>query len=237
MISVCIPTYNGSKFIHEQLESIINQLEYNDEIIISDDSSTDDTINIIESFKDKRITILKNNKFRSPIFNLENALRQAKGDYIFLSDQDDIWHENKIAIMSSHLLNYNTVISDCILIDEENKEILPSFFKINDSKSGLFHNIIKNSYLGCCMAFDRRILEASLPFPEKIAMHDIWIGLISELVGKPLFIKERLISYRRHSDNFSPTSQKSKFNIWYKLKYRLVFAYYAIVRYIKLITQ
>jgi len=89
MISVCIATYNGEKYIKEQLDSIINQLDKNDEIIISDDGSSDNTIKIIESYKDGRIVLYKNS-FKNVVLNFEFAIDKSKGDYIFLSDQDDI---------------------------------------------------------------------------------------------------------------------------------------------------
>jgi glycosyltransferase involved in cell wall biosynthesis len=235
MISVCIASCNGEKFIRQQIDSIICQLGKDDEIIISDDSSTDKTVQIIKNYNDPRIILIENCKFHSPVFNLENAMKQAKGDYIFLSDQDDLWGKNKIEITLEYLKHYNVVVSDCNLIDEDGNETLSSFFKLNGSKSGLVRNFIKNSYLGCCMAFDRKILKSVLPFPPNIAMHDIWIGLISELIGKPVFITEKLVSYRRHSLNFSPTSETSKFSIWYKISYRLQFFYYAAGRYFKII--
>ena len=84
MISVCIATYNGEKYIKEQMISILKQLSEKDEIIISDDSSTDRTIEIIENIKDSRIKILKNRKFSQPSLNFENALKSSKGDIIFL---------------------------------------------------------------------------------------------------------------------------------------------------------
>ena len=234
MISVCIASCNGEKFICQQIDSILNQLEKKDEIIISDDSSTDSTVEIIKSYSDPRIKLLENCKFKSPVFNLENALKLAKGDYIFLADQDDLWKKNKIEITLGYLKEYNVVISDCNLINEDGVETHPSFFELNGSKSGLVHNFIQNSYLGCCMAFDRKILSAILPFPRNIAMHDIWIGIMSELIGKPLFLSEKLVSYRRHSLNFSPTTQKSNFSIWYKIGYRLQFMFYAAMRYFKI---
>lgn len=235
-ISVCIPTYNGAKFIRVQLESILCQLSSNDEVIISDDSSTDNTVEIIESLEDVRIKILKNNIFKSPIFNLENALNHASGDFIFLSDQDDIWHVDKVVVMLDYLQQYSTVVSNCNIIDEQNEEISPSFFAINNSRKGLLHNIRKNSYLGCCMAFNRTILNASLPFPKQIAMHDIWIGIISEIIGRPVFIEQNLISYRKHSSNFSPAaSNSSDFKLVYKIKYRIFFIYFALCRGFKLL--
>jgi len=221
MISVCIPTYNGEKYIEKQLESIMSQLSYNDEIIISDDSSTDNTIQIIEKINDPRIRILKNNTFKSPIFNLENAINNSKGDFIFLSDQDDIWKPNKVKTILKFLdKGFSLVVSDCEIVDQEDKLLSNSFFKLNNSGPGFFKNLYKNSYLGCCMAFNKQCFKYILPFPKNIAMHDIWIGLISELKGKVIFIDDQLISYRRHFGNFSPSAGKSNFNFLYKVKYR-----------------
>ena len=233
MISVCIPTYNGEKYLRKQLDSILEQLGPKDEVIISDDSSTDNTIDIIESYGDERIKLLKNNTFNSPVFNLENALRYAKGEYIFLSDQDDIWSANKVEICLKKIKGYDLLVSDCSLIDEDDRQIADSFFDINNSNKGFIKNLIKNSYLGCCMAFNRRILAYVLPFPKGIAMHDIWIGLNTEIIGKPRFISEKLNMYRRHGENLSPTSGKSKFSIYFKILYRIKFLYYIMGRIIK----
>ena len=95
-VSVCIPTYNGAKYIKEQLDSILSQLGESDEVIISDDSSSDATLDIIKALNDSRIVILEGGKFRSPIFNVENAMKHSSGSFIFLSDQDDVWLPNKI---------------------------------------------------------------------------------------------------------------------------------------------
>ena len=97
MISVCIATYNGAEYLREQVESILSQLEEEDEIVVSDDSSTDTTIEILQSFGDRRIKIFKN-PAKGFVRNFENALRQAQGDFIFLSDQDDVWLPNKVAV-------------------------------------------------------------------------------------------------------------------------------------------
>jgi len=232
MISVCIATYNGEKYLRKQLDSILLQLTERDEIIISDDSSTDNTISIIESYSDERIRLLKNNEFKSPIFNLENALLHAKGDYIFLSDQDDIWMVDKEKICSEKIIGYDLLVSDCVLIDEIDTVIGDSFYKINNSKSGFINNLVKNSYLGCCMVFNRRILDYVLPFPKGIAMHDIWIGLNTEIVGKSRFIHDKLIMYRRHGENASSASGKSSFTMYFKLLYRIKFVFYIAGRII-----
>ena len=96
MISVCIATYNGERFIREQIDSILRQLSSDDEIIVSDDGSTDDTISIINSIDDKRIRIIEGPRKHSPTHNFECAMKEAKGYYIFLADQDDVWKPNKV---------------------------------------------------------------------------------------------------------------------------------------------
>lgn len=205
-ISVCIATYNGEKFIAEQLESILSQELPVDEIIISDDSSTDRTVDIVKSYSDVRITLLENNNFRSPIFNFENALKHATGKVVFLSDQDDLWMPNKVRVMRELLLHHDLVISDASLIDPNGCIVEDSFFNLRNSGSGFMKNFYKNSFLGCCMAFNRKILEKSLPFPSNIPMHDMWLGMIAEIFGSTFFCNEKLVCYRRHSSNVSPTS-------------------------------
>lgn len=233
MISVCIATYNGEKYIKEQLDSILTQLDKSDEIIISDDSSTDRTIEIIQSYSDKRIKLYENKKFKSPIFNFENSLTYATGDYIFLSDQDDIWMSNKVETIKEFLVNFDLVLSDANIIDSKGNAMDESFYKINGSKKGLVKNIIKNSYLGCTMAFNRKILEKSLPFPKAIPMHDWWIGLVAEVYGKTCFIDEKLINYRRHGSNASPTGEKSHYSFFKKISFRLALIKALILKYTK----
>lgn len=233
MISVCIATYNGEKYVAEQLESILSQLSEDDEVIVSDDSSSDRTVEIIKSFNDNRIKIFENQKFKSPIFNFENALKYANGEIIVLSDQDDIWKENKIETIKKYMQDYDVVISDAKIIDEHGKILQESFYKLNGSKSGFIKNIVKNSYLGCAMAFNKKILEKSLPFPKDIPLHDWWIGLIGEMYGKTYFIEDKLISYRRHGNNASPTGEKSRYSTMRKISFRISLMKNLILRYIK----
>lgn len=186
-VSVCIPTFNGGKYIRRQMETILSQLEENDEVIISDDSSTDDTLFIIESFQDSRIKVFRDNTFHSPIFNMENALKQASGEYIFMADQDDVWMEGKVKSMLSVLGSYDLVVSDCTVVDENENVIQPSLFRKLNSGKGFMKNMIKNTYIGCCMAFKRDVLSYVLPFPTNIPMHDGWIAMSVEYRRKRYF--------------------------------------------------
>ncbi len=202
-ISVAMATYNGEEFIKKQIDSIIVQLNPDDEIIISDDGSTDHTISIVKSYKDKRIKVIAGPK-KGVKQNFANAIEHCKGKYIFLSDQDDIWMPNKVRTVLNTFEEKKCVcvVHDCIVFDSNKKEILyNSFFEYRNSGSGIIKNIIKNTYIGCCMTIDSNLKKYILPIPNNIEMHDQWIGLISEKNGKSLFIDDKLIQYRRHNSN------------------------------------
>lgn len=220
MISVCIATYNGGKYIREQLESILSQLGEDDEVIISDDSSTDGTVSVVESIGDRRIQIFGGNTFHSPTYNFENALKKAKGDYIFLSDQDDVWKADKVKVMMKALENHDLVASDCTVVDSDLNVIKESYHgKLPSPKVSV--NIIHNSYMGCNMAFRRNVLEKSLPFPKRIAMHDLWLGFVGATFFNAAFIPDRLILFRRHGENASSTGSKSSLSLGFRIRYRL----------------
>src|SRR5690606_1799886 len=159
-VSVCIATYNGGKFIKEQLDSILKQLSNDDEVIISDDSSNDNTVDIIKSLNDKRIKLFENQKFRNHVRNFEFALKKASNPIIFLSDQDDIWASNKIGIMKTELEKYDIIVCDHSVIDENGNILLKSYFGhfTFRSKPGFFRNLFRHSFSGCCMAFKKSIL-------------------------------------------------------------------------------
>jgi glycosyltransferase involved in cell wall biosynthesis len=209
-------TYNGESYIIDQIVSILAQLGPEDEIVISDDNSTDDTVDILRGFNDRRIKLFRNH-FRNPIFNFEYTLRMCKGDLIFLSDQDDLWNPNKLEIVKELLKTYDLVVTDCQIIDENGMVIHESFFDLRHSSKGLVKNFLKNSYLGCCMATNRQIIEKALPFPKRIPMHDIWIGLIGELFGNIHFCNDKLVQYRRHGKNKTFTAEVSQNSLQKKI--------------------
>ena len=219
-------SYNGQMFIDEQICSIINQLSHEDELIISDDGSNDLTLDIINGYiaNDIRIKLI-NGPQTGLVANFDNVLKHAQGEYIFLADQDDVWECNKVSVFLEYLQNNMLVVSDCSVNDESLNVINESFFSLNSSKSGFVKNLFKNSYLGCCMAFRKELLKDILPFPLKIPMHDWWIGLVAESRYSVKFIPERLIKYRRHGGNASPTAEKSTSSFLTKLNYRLSLIY------------
>lgn len=221
MISVCIATYNGEKYIQEQLASILPQLGRDDEVIISDDGSTDNTLNAIMAFRDERIKITKGPRLNSPIWNFENALKQAKGEYIFLADQDDVWKPNKVEVCMKWLQQYDCVISDAEVTDEHLNILYPSLYKLlHIRKNKVYSALWKNGYTGCCMAFTQRVKDGGLPFPKDIPMHDIWIGNVAAFTYSVKFIDDPLISFRRHSATNSCNGKGSKFSKGKQIKFR-----------------
>lgn len=199
MISVCMATYNGAMFVEAQLRSILDQLGAGDEVIVSDDGSTDNTLAIVTGLNDKRIKVLHSTAHHFK-WNFYNALTHAAGDYIFFADQDDIWLQGKVEKCMKVLENYDLVVHDCRIVDENLNVLEPSFFALYHSGTGLLKNVIRSTYYGCCMAFRRTLLDYALPFPKTDEIfHDIWFGMVAETVGRVYFLPEPLVLYRRHT--------------------------------------
>lgn len=246
MISVCIATFNGEEYIFKQLESIIRQLSQDDEIIVSDDYSNDRTVEIIKSLNDDRIKIIYNetkskHKWKKNhhhvTSNFENALSLAKGDYILLSDQDDIWAQNKVSTLLELFKTKDLILSDCQIINNNDEIIVNSFFQLKKSRPGILHNLIRPRYHGCCMAFKKKIVDIALPFPKYLIAHDIWIGLVAECFFSVKFSEEKLVFYRIHNNNVSDNLSKSPNSFYYKIKYRLYIGIHLIFRYLKFSTK
>ncbi|MFV8322648.1 glycosyltransferase family 2 protein [Flavobacterium sp. LB3P21] len=231
MISVCIATYNGEKYIQEQIFSILEQLGKDDEVIISDDCSTDNTIAIIQKISDSRIKLFFNTE-KGYTSNFENALKQVKGDIVFISDQDDIWNPNKVRICLEELKTADLVVSDCQLINSTNEIISDSYFELRGVKKSSWGNLIKFSYLGCCLAFRSDILKKALPFPSnrQFCTHDNWLFLVGSFLFKHKVLDDKLIYYRRHDGNVSSGGLISSTSRWFKIKYRIYLCFFLIKR-------
>lgn len=231
--SVAMATYNGEEYIKEQINSILKNMNENDELIISDDGSSDNTRNIILEYQknDERVKLIDGPQ-KGVKQNFANAIKFAQGKYVFLSDQDDIWKENKInTILDVFKKEKCTVVThDARVINNRNEEIISSFFKYRNSGSGIIKNIWKNTYIGCCMSFDAKIIDKILPIPNNIEMHDQWIGILGEKEGKSVFCEEKLIDYRRHESN---VSQMKHYGIMKMIKNRFILIFYLIKRIYK----
>ena len=229
MNSVCVTTYNGERYIEQQLRSILEQIAADDEVIVSDDGSTDNTLKIVDSIGDKRIRIRHSSAhyFKD---NFIEAMCEAKGDIIFLSDQDDVWLPGKYERCIKELEEVDLVCTNSEMTDGELNIIEPNFFSIYHSGPGVFKNALNNTYYGSCMAFRRSLLKAALPMPSTREIgHDIWLGLVAEMTGKVRFIDTPYLLYRRHEDAKTSTNgllQRSKRPLWLKIWNRVVVLYY-----------
>ena len=212
-ISVVLAAYNGEKYICEQLSSVLSQLGENDEVIVSDDNPAGKTKEAVLSLGDSRI-IYTEGEGKGVVKNFENALRKASGDVIFLCDQDDVWLPGKVdTVIAAVQSGCDLVLHDASVTDENLNITDESYFRTHGSNGSFVKNIIKNSFVGCCMAFTRPVLECALPFPPNVPMHDWWIALAAMKNGyRVKLIDTPLILWRRHGDNVTggKTSLASK---------------------------
>ena len=202
-----LPACCGEAYIATQVASILLQLGEEDELIISDDSPE-----MTMAFSDPRVKYIRGPRQGTAIKNVEFLLGQAGGEIIVLSDQDDVWLPGKLERTREKLdtdepalLHHNAVTTDEHLRETGRTKARP----------GLWRNWLKNSYTGCCMAFTRALLPHVLPFPEGIPMHDQWIGLRAEQVGRVEFLDEPLLLWRRHgaTQTGKPSGLKQKI-VW-----------------------
>jgi len=223
MISIVLTTYNGEKYIEEQLDSIINQSYKNFEILIFDDCSTDGTLDILNMYEKNYsfVKVVKNKKRLGVIKNFEKGIFFAQGDFIALSDQDDIWEKDKLLIQYNAIKNFNIpamVHSDLSIIDSEGKQLFDSFFKKKGysfpGNKALDILISRSGVMGNTIMFNKQLKNIILPFFEKIPMHDYYIGVMNEIYGKRITIDIPLVKYRLHTNNIG----NIKKNLFQKLK-------------------
>lgn len=203
-VSVCLAAYNGARFLGRQLESIVRQLQPTDEIIIVDDASSDATVSVIESMNDGRIRLLRHDTNAGVAATFHHALLHATGDVIFLSDQDDVWLPGKVeAVLERIAAGSDLVVHDAVVV-QDGKVVHASRFGARNSGPGVWRNLVRNSYSGCCMAFRRTLLRDVLPIPRRNVFHDVWIGMTAELSGRRVeFLPRPLIEHTRHGANVS----------------------------------
>ncbi len=204
-ISVCMATYNGARYLRAQLDSILAQLGPEDELLVQDDGSSDETVEILCSYDDPRIQLVENSTNLGVIATFERCLSRARTPIVFLADQDDEWLPGKVDAMVALFLDPRVtgVVTDALVVDADNAVIAESIFAYFHSGPGVLHNFVKNSYLGCCMAVRRDVLSVALPVPRSVRTHDGWIGITADMLGDVVFLTTPYVRYRRHGTNLS----------------------------------
>ena len=204
LISVVMATYNGERFLREQLDSIVNQTYPNLEIIIVDDASQDNTLMILNEYgtKHANVRIFMAQQNLGYIKNFERGLRLCKGDFVALSDQDDVWLPEKLSVLYEEIGEHNLAYCNSELIDEEGNRLgvrLSNVKNLQDFWTPL-NFVVGNSTPGHAMLIRKIVIEQSLPLPETFP-HDYWIGFVSTFTTSMKYIDQVLVLYRQHSNN------------------------------------
>lgn len=213
-IDVLLATYNGEKYIREQIESILNQTYKNIKLIISDDCSNDGTVNILKEYeeKDNRVKLIIQQENLGVVKNIEFLLNQVENELYMLSDQDDVWLPEKIEKSVTKLREEKAdlVFGDLEVVDRELKTMYPSFgdFMLLNKKINKYIGTYKVNYLyncvtGCTVISKKKFIKDILPLPttSKYLLHDHWIALMVSLKGKLAYMPEKYIKYRQHGNN------------------------------------
>lgn len=204
LISIAMASYNGEKYLKEQLDSIYAQTYKNIEVIVTDDCSTDKTVDILEHYaKSCGLKYFVNEKNLGFVKNFEKVLSLCDGDYIALADQDDIWCKDKIEILFKNVSGHLMVHSDAMLINDQGKMIEESFTK--QSKKKIYQTtqeyLFINNVTGCTSMIDKTLLKKALPIPSKFGVHDYWLAVIASTQGSIAYVDKPLVKYRQHDNN------------------------------------
>ncbi|GAA4278511.1 glycosyltransferase family 2 protein [Aquimarina mytili] len=213
LVSIVIGTYNGASYISEQLESILQQTYTPLEIIIVDDASTDETLDVIQKY-DKMHSNIKMHAYDinvGYIKNFERGIALATGAYIALSDQDDWWMPTKIEKLMNHIHHYDLVYCDSIFVDENLQNLGSSFSTTKNliSINTPINLLIDNCVSGHAALFKKSLYEKAIPFPDFIP-HDWWLAYVASIENNIYYLDEPLIKYRHHQNNVIASSEKNK---------------------------
>ncbi len=221
-VDILLATYNGEKYIKEQVESILNQTYENIQIIISDDCSTDNTRQVLKEYENnEKIKIFYQEKNLGYVKNFEFLLKQVKSNLYMLSDQDDVWKKEKVekSVEKIESEKLDLVFGDLEVVDEN----LNTLYKSYNRYMHLIHKIKKyqkdyrlqylyNCMTGCTIISRKNWIDKVLPFPtnSKYMIHDYWLGFVIALNGKVGYIEEPYILYRQHGKNQVGSKKASK---------------------------
>lgn len=228
-VSVCMATYNGEKFLHEQVASILVQLTEGDELVVVDDCSTDKTVDLLRQFGGRLIKVLQNERNLGVNATFERAVCCASNEIIFLADQDDIWIEGRVDRMCQALINAGALVvsSNSYYIDARGEALDYGFYRLKaaDSCRHLL-NIIRiflgrAPYFGCAMAFRRKMASYLFPLPRYVESHDLWIALASNLLGSNVHLDDDTLMRRVHGGNASIVRRSLPYKFWSRVVFAL----------------
>jgi len=240
-LTVIMASYNGERYIEEQLDSILAQSYQKFNLLIADDGSTDSTMNILLNYqkKYKNIKIIQNINRLGVVSNFENLISLVETKYISLSDQDDIWHKDKLLVSMKNIekINIKTPAlfhSDLTVIDDKKNIISKSFFKMRGYEFPVVKSLDimlgRSGVMGNTIVFNQALKKEILPFPKSLEVHDYWIALVNELLGERISCNKSMIYYRIHNNNVSNSVDKINCNTLQKINSSITLPYYKIKR-------
>lgn len=207
--SVCMATYHGARFVGEQIESILDQLGDRDELVVVDDASQDATMEVLRRFaSDPRVRLEQNRENVGYVRSFERALSLARGEYLFLADQDDVWLDGRLEAMLRALDDTAVVSTSVSVLGDPSPE--PRYrLKRRDSRRHLANVLAVlvgyRQYTGCAMAFRRDIFPSVVPIPRFVhESHDLWLALVANTHRENTHLEEPSVARRLHDANQTP---------------------------------
>ncbi len=212
-VSVCMATYNGSKYVRHQLLSILAELSDDDEVVVVDDASTDDTVAVVESVADPRVRLVAQEANRGYVRTFETALLQASGDILLLADQDDEWVPGRRAVLVEAARTAGIAASNLVILGSGDPLRSPWTGRPWRVRSQASRHVVRNQlrilagdapYFGCAMAIRRDTLPLVAPFPAFLSeSHDLWIATVANLGRRLRHVDEATVRRRLHDANAS----------------------------------
>lgn len=225
MISIALATYNGEKYLREQMDSILNQTVKDFELVVCDDCSSDSTLQILNDYteNDARIKVFRNEQNLGFKKNFEKAISLCTGDYIALSDQDDVWTENHLQVLLENIGGNDLIGANAFLCNEKAEPIgidLLSCSKIDflpESKDDWFFFLLhSNIFQGAACLIKKSLVQKALSIPENVKFHDYWFAIVAAANNGVAYINECILYYRQHGTN---VTENKKWNFFEKINY------------------
>lgn len=227
-ISVCMATYNGEHFLAEQVSSILAQLAIDDELVVVDDASKDGTVAYLESLSDPRIRVYRNTENLGHVQSFAKVIELAKGTYILMADQDDIWIEGRLSALRQALDAGSALVSsNSEFIDGEGRPIPPLHPDLLAEDSARHAvNIARifsghAYYDGCSMGMTQELRDAVLPIPGYVESHDLWIAMTANAARSNAHLASRTLRRRIHANNASVMSRSLTRKLWSRVIFLL----------------
>lgn len=216
-VDILMAVYNGKRFLHEQIESILTQDYPHFQIVVRDDGSTDGSVDIIQDYIRQypdKIRLLESNHSLGAQGNFSTLMQSSNSPYVMLSDQDDVWRYDKISKTLAkmkeieHHVDHSTPVlvhTDLVVVDASLKLIHPSFWKFSRCNPQRHHDfnrlLVQNVVTGCTCMMNRALLNKALPIPEQTIMHDWWLALVASAFGAIGMVPGATMFYRQHQHN------------------------------------